>query len=93
MVSKRLMNEVHKANNKELPDFLKKETHGSPNWRFIYDEILLREIRKTANTHWWQHAINFILILGALAAIFAAHLALGQVRSSDMHSPPQQTIS
>ena len=75
MVLKRLMNEVFKANNRELPYFLKKETRGSPNWRFIYDEILLREVRKTANTPWWQYAINFILILCALATIFAAYLA------------------
>jgi hypothetical protein len=76
MVSKRLMNEVYKANNRELPYFLKKETRGSPNWRFIYDEIQLREVRKTANTPWWQYARNFVLIIFALATIFAAYLAL-----------------
>jgi len=79
MVSIRLKNEVYKVNDKELPDLLKKETHGSPNWQFIYDEILLRKIRKTDNTSWWQLTINFILILCALAAIFAVYLAWSEV--------------
>ena len=48
-------------------------------WQFIYDEILLRKIRKTDNTLWWQHTINFILILCALAAIFAVYLAWSEV--------------
>ena len=79
MVSMRLKNEVHKVNDKELHDLLEKETHGSPNWQFLYDEILLRKIRKTDNTPLWQHAINFILILGALAIIFSAYLTWSKV--------------
>ncbi|MFH1236761.1 MAG: hypothetical protein V1685_07605 [Parcubacteria group bacterium] len=86
MVSTQLNKQVQQACLKELNKMLANENHDPPNWKCIFDEIQCRQIQKIGEIPWWQHTINIILVLGAIAAVVGAYLTYLQMMPSNTYS-------